>query len=98
MTIYQFQTSQIADGAIGNAELTDASIQSGKLSVFKSTEQTGTGSSQNVAHGLGRIPALVLVYFSKVHQADDSWTEGTHDGTNCVVTVSANSKFKIVAF
>lgn len=33
---------------------------------FVSTEQTGTGAPQNVAHGLGRIPEKVLVAFTEL--------------------------------
>ena len=65
---------------------------------FVSTEQTGTGSSQNVAHGLSGTPSAVLVSVTE----DPAGTgfdvaEGAHDGTNVVVTVTTGVKFKVLA-
>ena len=73
-----------------------ADIGSARLKVFKSTEQTGTGSSQNIAHGLGVTPGLVIAF---VTDAGSTFvlTEGTHDATNVVVTVTSGKKFKVVA-
>ena len=67
---------------------------------FKSTEQTGTGSSQNVAHGLGLTPAFVIVYPSDTAPATTgayTLTEGTHTSTNVVVTVTSGKKFFVFA-
>jgi predicted RecA/RadA family phage recombinase len=69
--------------------------------VFKSTEQTGTGSAQNVAHGLGVTPGTVIIFPTDTSPATTGTyvvTEGTHDGTNVVVTVTTSKKFKAVAF
>lgn len=83
---------------VGNAQVRDADkIQGGKLSVFKSTEQTGTGSSQDVAHGLGRVPSLVLVFMTESAGAGFDVAEGAHDATNVKVTVTTGEKFKVVA-
>lgn len=65
---------------------------------FASTEQTGTGSSQNVAHGLSSTPSLVWIAVTE----DPAGTgfdiaEGTHDSTNIVVTVTSGVKFKAYA-
>ena len=68
---------------------------------FKSAEQTGTGSSQNVAHGLGVVPTRVIVYYSDLSPATTGsvvLTEGTHTSTNVVVTVTTSKKFFVVAF
>jgi len=66
-------------------------------SIFKSTEQTGTGSAQNIAHGLGATPSLVIVLPSLVGTDGVTITEGTHDGTNCVVTATTGAKYFVVA-
>lgn len=65
---------------------------------FCSTEQTGTGSAQNVAHGLGVVPSAVLVApteYSGTGAFDIA--EGTHTTTNVVVTVTSGLKFKVLA-
>ncbi|HSW29288.1 MAG TPA: hypothetical protein VLH75_07300 [Longimicrobiales bacterium] len=69
---------------------------------FISAEQTGTGSAQNVAHGLGVVPSVVLVVPTEHPGTPDTGafdiSEGTHTTTNVVVTVTANVKFKVLAF
>jgi hypothetical protein len=68
---------------------------------FISTEQTGTGSAQNVAHGLGRVPSAVLIVPTDLTPATvGSYvvTEGTHTTTNVVVTVTSGKKFKVQAW
>lgn len=71
-------------------------------SVFVSSEQTGTGSSQNVAHGLGVTPSKVLIAVTELPDAAAETgfdvAEGTHDATNVVVTVTNTVKFKVLAF
>jgi len=71
------------------------------VKVFVSTEQTGTGSAQNVAHGLGVTPTQVFVAPTDLTPAtvgSYAVTEGTHTSTNVVVTVTASKKFKVMAF
>lgn len=73
----------------------------GAAAVFISTEQTGTGSAQNVAHGLGAAPSKVLVVPTDLTPATVGQyvvTEGSHDGTNVIVTVTASKKFKVMAW
>ena len=65
--------------------------------VFISTEQTGTGSSQNIAHGLARAPSVVAFLFTG-GTVVTSVVEGTHDATNVVITVTSGAKFKILAW
>jgi predicted RecA/RadA family phage recombinase len=68
--------------------------------VFVSAEQTGTGSAQNVAHGLGETPAFVLIAPTDLTPStvgQYSAVEGTHTATNVVVTVTASKKFKVLA-
>jgi hypothetical protein len=79
----------------------DASIGAAQLALFVSTEQTGTGSSQNVAHGLGATPSKVLIVPTEHPGTPDTGAfdiaEGAHDVTNVVVTVTVNVKFKVWA-
>ena len=69
--------------------------------VFVSSEQTGTGSAQNIAHGLGVIPRFVFVAPTDLTPSTvGSYvvTEGAHTTTNVVVTVTTSKKFKVLAF
>lgn len=95
-----FWVDAFADIGIANAELADGSVRIAKLSVFKSTEQTGNGSAQNVAHGLGVAPGLVIVYPTDTSPAtagDFAMTEGAHTSTNVIVTVTSGKKYKVIA-
>ena len=68
---------------------------------FQSAEQTGTGSAQNVAHGMAVVPRLVIVYPTDTSVATTGVyvvTLGTHTTTNVVVTVTTSKKFIVVAF
>jgi hypothetical protein len=95
----------VADGAVITAKLGPLAVTKAKALVFASAELTATGASQNVAHGLGVVPALVLVVPTKGHDGagaagtefPDS-TEGVHTTTNVLVTVEAGAKFKVMAW
>lgn len=64
--------------------------------MFLSTVQTGTGASQNVAHGLGAVPAGVVIV--PQDNTATAITEGAHDATNVKVTITAAAKFKVQAW
>src|SRR5688572_3759843 len=66
--------------------------------LFVSSEQTGTGSSQNIAHGLGRTPTHVLIAPTEfLSNQSVNIEEGSHTSTNVVVTVTSGVKFKVLA-
>jgi hypothetical protein len=70
------------------------------LKFFKSTEQTGNGSAQSIAHGLGVVPGLVLIIPTDTAPATTgayTMTEGVHTGTNVVVTVTTGKKYVVLA-
>lgn len=65
-------------------------------SIFASTEQTGTGSSQNVAHGLGTTPRMVWFSVSELDAGLVGGLDvamGAHDATNLKFTVTSGMKF-----
>lgn len=69
-------------------------------SMFSSTEQTGTGSPQNVAHGLGTTPSMVWTEPSELPAALAAGydvAKGAHDATNCIFTVTSGVKFFVHA-
>lgn len=94
--------AKMADGFLTTAKLGAAAVTKAKASVFVSTEQTGNGSSQDVAHGLGATPTLVLVVPTLLSDAAAetgfTTTEGVHDGTNVKVTVTNTVKYKVMAW
>jgi hypothetical protein len=76
-------------------------ITAASLAIFVSAETTGTGSAQNVAHGLGVVPSKVLVAPTELAAdltAGYDVAEGTHTTTNVVLTVTSGAKFKVLAF
>lgn len=71
---------------------------------FASTEQTGTGASQDIAHGLGSTPSLVWWSISDAAAGLAagpppvlSLVPGAHDATNIKMTVSTGVKFHVYA-
>lgn len=95
----------VADLAVTTAKLAALAVTKAKALVFASAELTGTGAAQNVAHGLGVVPALVLVVPTAGHNgagaAGTQFTdvaEGVHTSTNVVVTVDNGGKFKVLAW
>jgi hypothetical protein len=61
---------------------------------FFGSQQAGTGSSQNIAHGLGATPAGVIA----IPTDGGTVTYGAHTATNAVVTCTAAKKFDIIAW
>lgn len=89
---------------VGNVRLNGtppaAGLNFAALNQFVSTEQTGTGSAQNVAHGLGVVPAAVLIVPTDTAPATTgayTAVEGSHTSTNVVVTVTSGKKYKVWA-
>jgi len=74
-------------------------IRATHLKHFLSAEQTGTGAEQAIAHGLGVVPALVMVYLTggPATYAAPAITEGAHTSTNVLVTVTSGWKYKVFA-
>jgi predicted RecA/RadA family phage recombinase len=67
---------------------------------FVSSEQTGTGSAQNVAHGMGVTPTRVIITYTDLTPAtvgSVNVTYGSHTSTNVVVTVTSGKKFIVFA-
>lgn len=94
-------TGSLATGAVTTAKLANGAVTFAKMSAFLSTEQTGTGASQNIAHGLSGTPSKVIVVPSDLSPAtvgQYTMTQGTHTSTNVVVTVTTGKKFYVLAF
>jgi len=70
---------------------------------FQSTVQTGTGSAQSIAHGLGIVPTLVLVApYDNTAAGSTPFafaiSEGSHTSTNLLITATSGLKYKVIAF
>jgi len=92
---------KLRKGAIDSSRIADGTILAADMKMFLSAEQTGTGSAQNVAHGLGTTPSKVVIFITgdaRAAWAVFSITEGAHDATNVVVTVTASMKFRVLAW
>lgn len=80
------------------APAVDSKLPADQISFFKSTVQTGTGASQSIAHGLARVPALVIVLVNQTISATTvNWAEGTHDATNLQISATSTSKYVTIA-
>lgn len=98
--ITNFETTAALGGSSGDATVRVRLAGTPVMAAFKSSEQTGTGSAQNVAHGLPGTPSQVIVYPTDTSPAtvgSYAMTEGTHTSTNVVVTVTSGKKFKVFA-
>lgn len=103
---FKAASATAADSATtaGSATTATTATQATKVTgKFQSTVQTGTGSSQNIAHGLGVVPTLVLIaaYVTTdagVVAAGYSIVEGAHDSTNVKVTATSALQYKVIAF
>jgi hypothetical protein len=87
--------------ASGALTIGAGAVTKAKAKVFFSTEVTGTGSSQNVAHGLGVTPTAVLVAPTELAAdlaAGYDCAEGTHTSTNVVLTITSGAKVKVLAW
>ena len=47
----------LVDGTVTGADIKNATIEAVDIGLFVSAEQVGTGSAQNIAHGLGATPS-----------------------------------------
>lgn len=65
-------------------------------SYFTSTVQTGTGSAQNIAHGLGVTPSVVIPFMTGA-SGSPNITLGTATSTNCVITAASGVTYQVVA-
>jgi len=95
----------VADDAVTTVKILNGAVTKAKTATFFSAELTATGAAQNVAHGLGVIPAAVLVVPTKGHNGAGAAgaefpdiTEGVHTSTNVIVTVEAGAQFKVMAW
>jgi len=84
-------------GTVLAAQIANDAVEAAKVNFFLSEEQTGDGNPQNIAHGLGAVPGLVLVIPTEMPDAALDIAEGSHDDTNVVVTATASLKYKVLA-
>ena len=69
---------------------------------FQSTQQTGNGTQQTLAHGLGVVPSKVIVEVDSLPIFDPTAattliTQGTHTSTNVLITALSGLKYRVLA-
>jgi hypothetical protein len=100
MGILKFKQKIVAPQFVGStpaADIAAGSVTASKMAVYHGTAKTGTGSAQNIAHGLGVVPSIVMINFTG-STASQAVTQGTHTTTNIVVTVTSAATFDVLAF
>ena len=61
---------------------------------FFASQQTGAGANQNIAHGLGAVPAGVMA----VPTDGGAVVYGAHTATNVVVNCTAAKHYDVIAW
>lgn len=92
---------QVKDGGVATNQLATGAVTKAKTKMFVSTERTATGAAENIAHGLATIPAMVFVSITDSTAAvvgGYTITEGAHDGTNIILTITNNVKYKVMCW
>ena len=89
-------TDKVHDAAITLGKLAAASVNTEKLIMFVSTEQTGTGEAQSIAHNLSVSPATVLIIPTLI-PADGMESDYTKGTSNINATVTTGAKYVVVA-
>ena len=89
----------LVDGTVTGADIKNATIEAVDLAIFVSDIQTGTGSAQAVAHGLGVAPTkiIVTVYADANESTPTTVTEGSVTANNISHTVTSGAKYKVLA-
>jgi hypothetical protein len=88
--------ADLAAGSVETAAIAANAVTFANLNVFVANGQTGTGSSQSIAHGLGVIPSAAWISFEG-STASQAVTYGSNTSTNVVLTVTSGAKFTVVA-
>ena len=97
----EIATADLASDAVTTVKITDANVTFAKAKAFASAVQTGDGTAQSIAHGLGATPTAVLIVPTSTAPAtvgDYTATEGAHTSTDVVVTVTSGKKYKVMAW
>lgn len=90
-------TSGMVGNVTGNVSGTAGALASG--ATFLSTQQTGNGSEQSIAHGFGQVPRIAFAIPDDIGGGGVFQVSyGTHDATNVKVTFSNGQKYRVVAF
>jgi predicted Kef-type K+ transport protein len=92
---------KLYNGVVRTGNIAPGAITVSSMRVFKSIVLTGNGEVQNIAHGLGVMPGLVMVYPVDTSPADAgvyASSEGEHTSESVVVTVTLGKKYRVVAF
>lgn len=93
-------TLVLPNGSIETAALATKAVTFSKADAFLSAIETGTGSPQSIAHGLGVVPTAVIITPVSTTPSSQVWAVvyGTNTTTDIVVTVTADATFLAFAW
>ena len=88
----------LKDSTVTSADIVDATIVSADIKIAVSDIQTGNGSAQAFAHGLGVAPTKVIccVYQDANESTPTTVTEGSITANNVSHTVTNGAKYKVL--
>ena len=92
------ESGALAVNVTGNATTATTANSVASGAVFQSSEQTATGSPQNIAHGFGSTPKLAWAVCTN-SGATGSYTliPATHDATNVSFNGTSGIKYRAYA-
>jgi hypothetical protein len=102
----QFKSLMVQEATGKIEQILDSAVKiEGKaLDFYAPAEQTGTGSEQDLAHGLldadfvARLPTFIFAAVTDGNTGTAGGiVEGTHDATNLKFTVPTGIKYKVFA-
>jgi|8_EtaG_2_1085327.scaffolds.fasta_scaffold393595_1 hypothetical protein len=88
----------LKDSIITSADIKNATITAADIKISVSDLQTGNGSAQAYAHGLGVAPTKVIccVYQDANESTPTTVTEGSITANNVSHTVTSGAKYKVL--
>jgi hypothetical protein len=93
--------SKLVPGSVAASAIGSYVLETSNMKFFVSDERTATGSEEDVPHNFALVPTYVAVVPTDLSPSVAgvfTVAEGTHDATNCKVTVTSGKKYKVLAW
>jgi len=86
-----------ASATVGSVFLNPQAYDQTPTGWFKSAPIVGNTAAQSTAHGLGKVPNLVIVVPADTNGTQMDIVEGAHDATHAIVTAAAGVIYRVIA-